>query len=397
MAPLARVLTVDPTGVVARLTRAALDLLEAPVVQVDVPGDMDALDELEHARFRLVVLAQQLGASVSGAALARRIRQGQPEGAIVVLADEGEGWYEPETRDDAAFVLLQRPLEGGQFLRIVQAALEERDYLTAAFAPLPPVAKAPAMDAGFIPAVDIKVAERIVATLLNDVGAIAGVMSSRAGDVLLQHGATSAIDRHMLTAALLPSVTTTIEMGRLVGGRSSALQMYDGGAYTVYVLSVGLHHFVSLIFPASSGARALGAVTRYGRRATEDLVALIGANALLIEAPPENKPRKKRTTITVPAAALEAIELPLEPSAVRGAGWGEDAPPEPPPPPEPPLLQPIAELDETIFQQDAASVVDPASFDDLFDPERLAEIASETRQARGPLSYDEARELGLIP
>ena len=35
--------------------------------------------------------------------------------------------------------------------------------------------------------------------------------------------------------------------------------------------------------------------------------------------------------------------------------------------------------------------------DDLFDPDKLAEIANETRRERGPLSYDEARELGIIP
>jgi hypothetical protein len=60
-------------------------------------------------------------------------------------------------------------------------------------------------------------------------------------------------------------------------------------------------------------------------------------------------------------------------------------------------LEPIPDLDLSLFDKKALEDLDTSLADDLFDPEKLAEIANETRRERGPLTYDEARELGIIP
>ncbi len=394
MASLPRILTVDPSGAAARLTRAALSLLDRQVIQVDVPGDLEALDELENGRFRIVIAALVLSDTFDGIALAKRIQQMQPEASIVLIGDEDDAGFEPQTREEANFLYLRRPLDGAKFVRVLTAALDGKDVVAAAYSQPSPKERT-REEAAIIPPVDIRTAGRIIDTLLNDVGAMAVVLSSRAGEVLLEQGAVGYIDRDELTTALLPTVGATISMGHIVGGHSSALMVYDGASYSIYVISVGLHHFLSLIFNAATGARALGAVTRYGRRAAEDLIALIGANALIVETPPSEGKRKKRTTTVAAAVQLELdVEQPLEPSIIKAEEWG-DAPVEPVRP-ELPLLEPIQDLDITIFQQDMDSL-DEGALADLFDPDKLAAIANETRRERGPLTYDEARELGLIP
>ena len=67
------------------------------------------------------------------------------------------------------------------------------------------------------------------------------------------------------------------------------------------------------------------------------------------------------------------------------------------PEPEPLRLSPVENLDMSLFDDKLLGELDAAAADDLFDPDKLAQIASETRRERGPLSYDEARELGIIP
>src|SRR5262245_28148834 len=99
MASLPRILTVDPTGTAAQLTRAALSLLDRHVIQVDVPGDLEGLDELENGRFRIVIAALVLSETFDGIALAKRIKQIQPEANIVLIGDEDNTDFEPQTRE----------------------------------------------------------------------------------------------------------------------------------------------------------------------------------------------------------------------------------------------------------------------------------------------------------
>ncbi len=47
MAGIPRIITVDPTGVIARIVRSAVDLLDLSVIQIDVPTGSGALDELD--------------------------------------------------------------------------------------------------------------------------------------------------------------------------------------------------------------------------------------------------------------------------------------------------------------------------------------------------------------
>lgn len=387
MAPLPRILTVDPTGAVARIVRAALQLIDRPVIQVDVPGGPEALEEVYRGEFRLVVSTLNAGETMKGFELAIRIKQAQPDAGMILLADVTDPEdLDQETRDASPFIYLRRPIDPHRFLRVLLAALDGKDLLTAAYSATASPRESAAVTSGTIPALDIKAAQSIVDALLTDVGAMAIVVANRAGEVLLERGAVGYLDREQLTDLLLPAIHSVVGISSLVGGRTSALQVFDGDTYDLYVLSVGYHHFMCLIFDGQIGGRQLGAVNRYGRRAAEDLIALIGATAMQIERPLQPEP--------VPAAVEPQAEEPIEPAAVRAEEFGAEVQP---PEPEPLKLDPIENLDLNIFDQTELATLDASLADDLFNPETLAEIANETRRDRGPLSYDEARELGIIP
>src|SRR5690606_28277530 len=135
MAPLPRILTVDPTGAVARIVRAALHLIDRPVIQVDVPDGAEALEEVYRGEFRLGVSTLDIGDSMKGFELAIRVKQAQPDTGMILLADvKDPEELDQDPRDASPFVYLRRPIDPHHFLRVLLAALENRDMLAAAYA-----------------------------------------------------------------------------------------------------------------------------------------------------------------------------------------------------------------------------------------------------------------------
>jgi hypothetical protein len=232
---------------------------------------------------------------------------------------------------------------------------------------------------------------------------------------------------------------TTFEMSKLVGGKASSLGFFDGENYDVFVLSVGIHHHLTLIFDGTQGRSQFGGVNRYGRRAAEDLVALIGASAFMTEAERDVRATQmqQRTAAATAQEMAPVTEPPPEPivdgktgrrkrrgatalldqDVVDGRGAAADYSnvAEPKEPlilrsdeieqvaiPEAPLMEPIPELDLELLDSKLLEGLDMNAAEALFDLDNLSELVSsegapETRKDIGKLSYDDARELGIIP
>ncbi len=387
MPSLPRIITVDPTWTIARVVRAAMDLMDRAVIQVDVPGGTEALEEIGRGGTHLVVTALDIGDEMKGFELALRVKQTAPETGVVILADiDDPESLDEETASNSPFVYMHRPVDIRRFLNVILAGLNGEDLTTALVAPQ---ITASAIDRGPVPRIEIGKAQQTLDTLLHDVGGMAVVLADRTGEVLLERGAVGFLNRAQLTNALLPAVSTTIDIGEVIGGQPNALQFFDGEDKDVFVFSVGLHHFLCVIFDGQAGARQFGIVKSRGGKAAEDLIALLGANAFIIEkarpvvkeeATAPARPGKKGKRATEEQEKLEpVIERPTV--AV--------------PEPEPLKLEPIANLDLDIFSQLAD--LDESQADDLFDPEKLAEIAEEqSRHKGGPISFEEAQELGIV-
>ena len=384
MPSLPRVITVDPTQNISRIIRSAADLLGISIIQIDAPSGADALEELQHSDANLLITSWELDDDMQGLILALEVKKIAPQTSVLILANEDDPeTIDEETDGEQPFVYLRRPVDVHQLLRVFIAGLNNENIIEAAR----PVSghTAVAIDHGPLPPLNIQNARTIIKQMLMDVGAMAIILSARNGEVLLEDGAPGYLDRELLTKALIPTVMTTIEMSPLVGGQAQTIHFYDGDDKDVFVLSVGLHHFMCVVYDGQAGSRQFGSITRYGRRAAQDLIALLGASAFLIQ--PSEKPKtatsghstsSKRKALTSEVEKVE-LELAAKPDA-------------PAPEPEHVKLDPIQNFDLGLFDQ----LMDSSAADDMFNIDRLAEMVN-TGSGRKEISFDEAIELGVLP
>lgn len=398
MGSLPRILTVDPTGTIPQIVRGAVDLMDRLVIQVDTPGGDEAIDEVKRGGYDLVISAWEptRDQSMKGWELAAKVKMESEGTGIIIVADENDPEMDQEFRDNSPFVYMQRPMNPPQFIRVLEAGLDGNDLKEAMLA-----AESGGgggglglSDMGPVPPINIDLSQRTLDSLLTDLGAMAIILSSRDGEVLLEVGAVGYLDRVALTQAILPSMQSNISMKEIVGGQASALQFYDGADYDVFVLSVGLHHVMAIAFDGEGGSRQFGGVNRYGRRAAEDLIASLGASAWMIEKPRQEEVRRKSELRQVaPARPQEEEEdenFELEPAGPFGS---EE---------EPDMILPEMEsiddddfdLDDLFGGADGGGDMEMSLFDDL---EALEDIANnEAGGRKGTMTMDQARELGLI-
>jgi hypothetical protein len=385
MASLPRVITVDPTGTIARVVDSAVRLLDSDLIQVHVPGGTDALEEVQRGGVALALVAWELLDDLGAPLLAIKIKQTSPSTGVIVLADvDGPESLDEETAGEPPFLYMRRPVDVHQFFRVFYAALNGQNMFQALETP---AAAAEAVDRGPVPKIDAENSQRITKRLLADVGAMAIILTTRSGDIIVEQGALGYLNREKLASALLPLVTTNVEMSDLIGGQPQSLQFFDGDDKDIFVFSVGLHYFLCIVFDGQAGQRQFGVVNTYGRRAVQDLIALLGASAFMMQTPvaapaPAPAPERKPLRSKVKTSETEAIEPVLVRPEVKV------------PEPEPVRLDPIQNLDLSIFDQ--LGSLDTSMADDLFDPDKLADLVNKST-GRKEVSFDEAIELGVLP
>ncbi|MDX1991680.1 MAG: response regulator [bacterium] len=392
MPPMLRIITVDPSETVTRLVRSAMALLQRPVRHVDVPAAADALEELG-AGCNLLISIYDLDPRMKGFEFAIRVRKESPSTSVIILGDGGDPEeFDEETAKESPYVYLTLPVDAEKIVRLIVAGLESHDAMIAALNPPPAQAAAAVVqDMGPVPSFDLSSARNIIDPLLRDLSAMAIILASRDGQVLLESGAVGYIDREKLVNALLPNIMTNIGVKQLVGGDLSTVQFYDGDEFDVFVLSIGLHHFMCVMYDGQTGSKNFGVITRYGRKAVLSLIDLLGANAFFIQPPVvrrEEEPARARTTkVKTKQPTEEAEVIVLEKASL------DLAPATPEPQPEAPKLEPIADLNlDDLF----GAPVNGGGLDDLFDPEKLEEIAKQNATQGKVMSYEDAQRIGLI-
>ncbi len=384
MPSLPRVITVDPTQNISRIIRSAVDLLGISIIQIDAPSGSDALEELRRGGANLIVTSWELDDEMQGLILALEVKQIAPDTGVLMLATEDDPeTVDEETGGEQPFVYLRRPVDVHQLLRVFIAGLKNENIIEAAKAM--DNSESNIVDHGPLPPLNLQNARTIIKQMLIDVGAMAIILSARNGEVLLEDGAPGYLDRELLTKALIPTVMTNINMSALVGGQSQTLHFYDGDDKDVFVLSVGLHHFMCVVYDGQAGGRQFGSITRYGRRAAQDLIALLGASAYMINEPEVSKPALPTPVSKRKAATNEVQKVELE-LAVKPETQVTE--------PEPVKLDPIQNFDMGLFDQ--LGGLDSTDADDLFNIDRLAEMVN-TGSGRKEISFDEAIELGVLP
>lgn len=388
MVDIPRIVTVDPTGSVSRVVRYAMDLLDISTIQIDVPDKEMALEEVSRAD--MVVSAFNLGGGEKGFIFALEVKRNAPDASVIILGDEDDpNELDEETQLDSPFVYLSRPIDIHQFLRVLVAGLDSHEAMVSALAtPTTTTSTTIASnDMGPVPTIDTTAARRIIEGLQADLGAMAIILVTRNGETLIEVGASGLIDRDDLARALAPIMTTNISVKELVGGQVSTVQLYDGDEYDVFVLSIGLHHLVGILFDGQQGSRQFGLVNRFGRRAVEDLIGLIGASAFFIQPPvPKKELQHKPHTKTRTVEPDEPIEL--ERAEIVIDDEEEEAEP---------VIQQLETLAEEEFDPDAlfGDNLD-VDADDLFSLDEMEEMVKQTGNRKGLISMDDAEDLGFF-
>lgn len=393
MASLPRLIVVDPTGEVQEQVRAALTLLDRLAIQIDVPGAGEAIEELKHSIPTVMITAWECGDDMRGWELAARVNRAAPDLPMIVLADYDDMLMDDDMLRDSPFIYLKRPYDVSQFLRVLLAILDGRDAREALLTPVMATAAGGTgtPNYGGVPQINVEQARPIIHKFMSDLNAMGVLLVTRDGKVLVEQGALGYLKRDELANALVGSSVTQLALREMLTGSPSLFQFYDGETYDMYVLSAGFHHLVVVLFDGQRGSRELGAVRSFGRRATEDVIAIIGAEALLMslpvqpvveEAPVPHRGRQRQNKTDEEIVAVVRADLISEPD--------QDEMDE--------MIMPMLDALEGDIDLDA--LFGDVAMDDngLFNLDRLAQEMArlEDKSAGGKLDWDKAKELGLL-
>lgn len=391
MVDIPRIITLDPTGAAGRTLRSTLVLLDVSCTHVDVPTAAQAMNEL-NAGAALLIAAYALDYD-TGPVIADAVCASRPEVGVIVLSNEDDPQHEAEAYDsDAPYVVMRRPFDPTAFIRAVEAAIDGRRVRDAIRKPTSASVTAGVTEmAGPVPPVDLRGVAAVLDQLRVDVGAISVLLATRTGELLVERGLSDSLRKEVLVQILAPSLMTGREVKEFVGGQLSTLQFYDGEEYDLFVLSAGLHHFICIVYDGQSGQRSFGSVNRFGRRAAEDVIAIIGAGAFIWETVRTSaEPAVRRTMHIKPIKLDDPMEMPLAKAEIIDNSPVVEAQPQ-----ESLSLEPIEDLDLDMLFGDADLPTD--GDDDLFDLDSLGDVAQQPSQGKGKLSWDQAKEIGLIP
>jgi CheY-like chemotaxis protein len=375
-------MVVDHLKDIGRVVRATLDLLNQPAIVVEVPAGEEAILELQRTNYTALVSAFAL-AGMNGLEVCQRALIDAPELHPIVLANP----YDELPDEEAPFTVLVKPHAAADFVRALRLALGEQVEEEAGEA-----APGPSVDLGPVPAINLEDIRSTLSAVLTDVGAMAAVFIDRTGEVLLEQGAVGYLDREKLAVTLAPQFAAMTHIGEVVGGQAWGMHFWDGKEFDIYGLSVGLHHFVCLVFEGTTGNRALGAVSMYGRRAVEEMVKSFGPLAWEVkkQEKPAAKPKRRAERPAAPPPKPEPEAAAPEPAPPpKPKPKKEKAPP--PPPPE-------IEVDDATLKE-ALSKTESVDVDAFWETLGSGgdELTGDAVANEDALSFEEALQLGLLP
>jgi hypothetical protein len=234
----------------------------------------------------------------------------------------------------------------------------------------------------------------MVQALVSDLTPLVAFLATRDGQVVVGHGISDYLNYESIAVVARQAVVSNLHLRDTIGSNAQAFVFYDGDEYDIFVLSVGLHHFLTIVFPGKEGARQLGAVSRFGRRHAEDLIGVLGANAWIMQRPiVEEIPKTEIVRRSQGRRATQEIEAVPELARASIGGTTEKE--------EETELESVMPQLEAIaddeFDPDALFAVDfnENEADDLFSMEVLEEMAVDEGK-KGTLDWDSAAELGLL-
>jgi DNA-binding response OmpR family regulator len=251
--PNPRVIIVETDHKVSDSLRANLQYSGLQFTIIDAPSGEEALLELGRGGIDLLVTSLELP-GISGLELLEKARKQNPETRSIIVT--GNPTQEAQNKAHALGVIafLRKPIRTSHFLAAVSRALELQGF-------------------GASEGEKEFVAESLM-SMQRELGAEATFLLNASGEVVVEAGELDAVDLRSALPSLLNAFDAGIAISGLLETEVPANFMYfDGDRYDVYLASVGADHALVIVFPAKQGAKQIGAVLQYSRKAAKDLVS----------------------------------------------------------------------------------------------------------------------------
>lgn len=373
MSSIPRIVVADHLGDVAGIVRGAITLLDRRCVIVEVPSAQEALEELSNATVDLLVTAFSLPEQ-NGVELASRAIRESAATSIIVLARPDDPDVDPQSLENVPYTYLVRPV-GEPFLRALRVGLDGEAAVVVQEAS---GNTSNALDLGPLPQLDTRIVNENLMQIMLDTGATGVLFADRMGHVIASEGAANYYDfnKEVCAALIAPSVARTADLRDLTGGNAWTLQYYDGERYDIFVLALGVHYFLALLFDGTKRA-AFGSVTNYGRKTVDSILEKLGDEAWAF---------RRSTSVITQTMTVVKVEEPQDSEPTEPVNTVTE-----PEPPTPPAENANPDLDpDKLFSQK----VDESEFDSLFSED---DFKSETVFLTGNVvSFDDAMDMGIL-
>jgi CheY-like chemotaxis protein len=300
-----------------RLLRTSLELMEQDFRITEVRSGEEADLEFTLGKtFDLLITDLQLG-GMSGKELLEHALHRQPDIRIIVTADDVEQAHY-ELNGDEFDTILPKPLDAGELSRAVRLSLfgeaepayDEDGIEKSTAQPLVVASDATSVDDEFgpIPSVDIGAIKTLLEPQIGYLGAMGLAFANRKGDSLLRLGnIPNDLRFSELLIFMARNLSNSGTIATYIGPvPSTTVHYYDGTDYDLFTISVGVHFFVTLVFPGDSQGK-LGEVMRFRRKVIWLVIDVIGVDEALGRAA-ETVQQQRVEFATGPLPSLEGME-----------------------------------------------------------------------------------------
>ncbi len=250
-----RIIIVDNDHRVSNTLRTNLQLSGQSFTIVDTPSGEEALLELSRGGVDLLVTDLILP-GISGLELLEKAKKASPDSRAIIVTGNPSVEARDRAEELGVIAFLTKPLRTSHFLEAVSRALELQGK----------GAHAAEEEREFI-------AQWLMA-MQSELDAEATFLLDNRGEIIVEAGEIDAVDLRMALPSLMSAFEAGLEISNVLQKEVPANFMYfDGESYDYYQASVGADHVLVIVFESKKGAKQIGAVLQYSRKAATDLVS----------------------------------------------------------------------------------------------------------------------------
>ena len=251
-----RIIIVDTDHQVSNTLRTNLRLSGQTFTIVDTPSGEEALLELSRGGVDLLITDLVLP-GISGIELLEKAKLKSPDARAIIVTGNPSVEARDRAEELGVIAFLTKPIRTSHFLEAVSRAL-----------------KLHGKDGAHAAEEEREFIAQWLMAMQSELGAEATFLIDASGEIVVEAGEIDVVDLRTALPSLMTAFEAGVEISSLLHKKVPANFMYfDGKNYDFYQASVGADHALVIVFKSKDGAKQIGAVLQYSRKAAKDLVS----------------------------------------------------------------------------------------------------------------------------